>query len=83
MTKFEVAVRRFRHSKFDTKDVEQRRRKVSSRLERKSSTQVNFRARHEICSVHEGDTEVELIMYDLKGSKAPGHILLTAPISGF
>jgi hypothetical protein len=77
MTKFEVAVRQFTHSRFDNKDVGPRRREGSSRLERNHQLKSDFRATPEICSVHEGDREVKLIMYDLKGSKAPGHILLT------
>jgi hypothetical protein len=79
MTKFEVVIRRFTHSTFrvDNKDVEQRRRERSSGLKRNHQLKSNFRATPEICSVHGGDRDVRLIMYDLKGSKAPGHILLT------
>jgi hypothetical protein len=54
--------------RFDIKDIEQGRG-GPSRLERNHELKSNFRATPEICSVYEGDREVELIMYDLEGSK--------------
>jgi len=72
MTKFEVAIRQFTHSRFDTENVEQRRREGSLRLKKKHQLKSNFRATPEICSMHEGDRgQIDHIRLEgFKGARA-------------